>query len=58
MKFRSSDVQNYLLSAVDYWIDAFDIDGIRLDVAYSLPRWFMAMLKDSCRQKGGFFFVR
>ena len=23
------DVQNYLLSAVDYWIDAFDIDTIR-----------------------------
>lgn len=52
------DVQNYLLSAVDYWIDAFDIDGIRLDVAYSLPRWFMAMLKDHCRQKRRIFLVR
>ncbi|MFR2987569.1 MAG: alpha-amylase family glycosyl hydrolase [Faecalibacillus sp.] len=51
------DVQNYLLSAVDYWIDAFDIDGIRLDVAYSLPRWFMAMLKDHCRQKKADFFL-
>ena len=51
------DVQNYLLSAVDYWIDAFDIDGIRLDVAYSLPRWFMAMLKDHCRQKKEDFFL-
>ena len=51
------DVQNYLLSAVDYWIDAFDIDGIRLEVAYSLPRWFMAMLKDHCRQKKADFFL-
>ena len=51
------DVQNYLLSAIDYWIDAFDIDGIRLDVAYSLPRWFMAMLKDHCRQKKADFFL-
>ena len=51
------DVQNYLLIAVDYWIDDFDIDGIRLDVAYSLPRWFMAMLKDHCRQKKADFFL-
>lgn len=51
------DVQNYLLKAVDYWIDAFDIDGIRLDVAYSLPRWFMAMLKDHCRQRKADFFL-
>ena len=51
------DVQRYLLDSVDFWIDAFDIDGIRLYVAYSLPRWFMAMLKDHCRQKKEDFFL-
>lgn len=51
------DVQRYLLDSVDFWIDYFDIDGIRLDVAYSLPRWFMAMLKDHCRQKKEDFFL-
>ena len=51
------DVQRYLVDSVDFWIDYFDIDGIRLDVAYSLPRWFMAMLKDHCRQKKEDFFL-
>lgn len=57
LNLDNQDVQNYLLGAVDYWIDTFNIDGIRLDVAYSLPRWFMAMLKDHCRQRKDDFFL-
>ena len=46
LNLDNPEVQNYLLDSVTYWIKYFDIDGIRLDVAYSLPRWFMAMLRD------------
>ena len=58
LNLDNPDVQHYLLDAVDYWIKCFDIDGLRLDVAYSLPRWFMAMLSDHCKsQKQDFFML-
>ena len=58
LNLDNPDVQHYLLDAVDYWIRCFDIDGLRLDVAYSLPRWFMAMLSDHCKsQKQDFFML-
>ena len=50
-------LQEYLFDVIRFWVSEFDIDGIRLDVAYSLPRWFMAMLKDHCRQKKADFFL-
>ncbi|MBO6048051.1 MAG: maltodextrin glucosidase [Erysipelotrichaceae bacterium] len=50
-------VQHYLLDAISYWIDYFDIDGIRLDVAYLLPRWFMAMITDHAKSKKHDFFM-
>lgn len=51
------DVQDYLLSSIDYWIDDLDIDGIRLDVAYLLPRWFIAKIADHARNKKPDFFM-
>lgn len=50
LNLDNPDVQHYLPDAVDYWIKCFDIDGLRPDVAYSLPRWFMAMLSDHCEE--------
>lgn len=57
LNLDNPDVQHYLLDAVDYWIKCFDIDGLRLDVAYSLPRWFMAMLSDHCKSLKQDFFM-
>lgn len=58
LNLDNPEVQTYLLDSVSMWIQEFDIDGIRLDVAYSLPRWFMAMLKDHVRsQKEDFFLL-
>ncbi|MBS5130257.1 MAG: maltodextrin glucosidase [Lachnospiraceae bacterium] len=37
-------VTDYLLDCVKNWIEMFDIDGLRLDVAYSLDRNFMKRL--------------
>ncbi|MBQ7535865.1 MAG: hypothetical protein IJT43_09655 [Stomatobaculum sp.] len=42
-------VQNYLMESIDFWFREFDIDGIRLDVAYLLPLWFISMIKDRIR---------
>ena len=42
-------VQQYLMESIDLWFREFDIDGIRLDVAYLLPLWFIAMIKDRIR---------
>lgn len=45
LNLDNPEVQNYLLESVKYWIEEFDIDGIRLDVAYCLPGWFIEMLR-------------
>ena len=58
LNLENPEVQDYLKESVKFWIEYFDIDGIRLDVAYSLPRWFMAMLSDFARSfKPDFFMV-
>lgn len=43
-------VADYLLSCVRGWIEDFDIDGLRLDVAYSLDRNFMKRLRAYCQE--------
>lgn len=43
-------VADYLLSCVRGWIEDFDIDGLRLDVAYSLDRNFMKRLRVYCQE--------
>lgn len=50
-------VKNYLLDRVGEWIDYFDIDGLRLDVAYMLNRQFMRELNSYCLSKKGDFFL-
>ena len=35
----------YLLESVKYWVDEFDIDGLRLDVAYCLEEGFLRRLR-------------
>ena len=42
-------MQNYLLESIDLWFREFDIDGIRLDVAYLLPLWFIDKVKQRIR---------
>ncbi len=57
LNLDNQEVQQYLVDAIRSWIEEFDIDGIRLDVAYSLPRWFMAMLKEHCASMKKDFFL-
>ena len=46
LNLQNPEVRSYLFAAVDFWIEQFHIDGIRLDVAYCLDRSFMRELSD------------
>lgn len=45
LNLRNEAVVKHLLDAVKFWIDEFDIDGLRLDVAYCLDHDFLRRLR-------------
>jgi glycosidase len=45
LNLREPAVVDYLLDCVRFWVEQFDIDGLRLDVAYCLDRDFLATLR-------------
>jgi len=45
LNLRNEEVVQYLLESVKFWIEEFDIDGLRLDVAYSLDEEFVRRLR-------------
>lgn len=45
LNLKNHAVVDHLLSAVKYWVDEFDIDGLRLDVAYCLELDFLRELR-------------
>ncbi len=45
LNLRNPQVRDYLFDSIRYWVDEFDIDGLRLDVAYCLDRDFMRDLR-------------
>ena len=58
LNLNNPDVVNYLIESVRGWVDEFDIDGIRLDVAYCLNRDFMKRLRyETDQMKQEFFLV-
>ena len=58
LRLENTDVQNYLMDAVRFWIQEFDVDGLRLDVSYLLPPWFFELLRRTVRElKEDFFLV-
>lgn len=50
LNLRNEDVINHIFSAIRGWVEEFDIDGLRLDVAYCLDHDFMRRLRDFCNQ--------
>lgn len=57
LNLRNEEVVRYLLDSVDYWIEEFDIDGLRLDVAYSLDEDFVRRLRSHCDGRKAEFFL-
>ena len=50
LNLANPSVVDYLLECVKGWINEFDIDGLRLDVAYCLDRNFMKRLRNYCQE--------
>ncbi len=48
LNLRNPAVVSYLLECVDFWKNEFDIDGLRLDVAYCLDQDFLRTLRSHC----------
>ncbi len=57
LNLHNDAVAEHLLSCVGAWIDEFCIDGLRLDVAYSLPPVFLKRLRAFCDAKKPDFFL-
>lgn len=58
LNLRNQDVVQYLMNCIAGWVKDFDIDGIRLDVAYCLDRHFLKQLRGFCDNlKDDFFLV-
>lgn len=45
LNLRNEEVIAHLFDAVKYWVEYFDIDGLRLDVAYCLDQDFIRRLR-------------
>lgn len=46
LNLRNEQVIQHIFDAVRYWVEYFDIDGLRLDVAYCLDRDFIHRLRE------------
>lgn len=58
LNLQNPAVVDYLLECVRFWIEEFGIDGLRLDVAYSLDHNFMKRLRTFCEDlKPGFALI-
>ena len=58
LNLKNPAVTGYLLDCVRFWVEQFDIDGLRLDVAYCLDRDFLARLRQFTQElKPGFFLM-
>ncbi len=57
LNLHNPQVVQHLLESVGKWIEEFDIDGIRLDVAYCLEAGFMQELRRFTDSKKNEFFL-
>ena len=58
LNLDNPELVSYLLACVKSWIEQYDIDGLRLDVAYCLNKEFMKKLRQFVKQiKPDFFLV-
>ena len=57
LNLRNEDVINYIFDAIKGWVNEFDIDGLRLDVAYCLDHDFIKRLRVFCNDLKPDFFL-
>ena len=49
LNLKNDEVVNYLFDSIKKWVEEFDIDGLRLDVAYCLDWDFIKRLRSFCK---------
>lgn len=57
LNYQNEEVMRYVLDVVNFWVDAFDIDGIRLDAADVLDFQFMERLRSFTKEKKADFWL-
>lgn len=57
LNLRNPEVIAHILDAVKYWVEEFDIDGLRLDVAYCLDMDFLKRLRSFTEELKTEFFL-
>lgn len=58
LNLRNEDVIQHIFSCIKGWVEKFNIDGLRLDVAYCLDHDFLRRLRSFCDElKPDFFLV-
>lgn len=58
INLKNPEVVNHLFECIKLWVDEFDIDGLRLDVAYMLDKEFLKQLRKYCDSlKKDFFLI-
>lgn len=57
LNLENYEVQKYIYGSIKFWVDEFGIDGLRLDVGYLLPEWFLRELTRFCKELKPDFFI-
>lgn len=57
LNLRNPEVVNHIFECIKGWVNEFDIDGLRLDVAYCLDFDFLKNLRNYCKSLKHDFFL-
>lgn len=57
LNLHHAPLRKHLFQAIDWMIDVLSIDGLRLDVAYCLPDWFLRDLRSHVNRKKSDFYL-
>jgi len=57
LNLQNQDVIDHIFENIKNWINEFDIDGLRLDVAYCLDKEFLKKLRKYCESIKPDFFI-
>ncbi len=49
LNLKNPEVKNHIFHAIQTWVEDYDIDGLRLDVAYCLDKDFLRELRQFCK---------
>jgi len=49
LNLKNPEVKNHIFHAIKTWVEDYDIDGLRLDVAYCLDKDFLRELRIFCK---------